>query len=76
MGLSKVLDETETETLSDSIKDKLDRHLNNVLAQAEDFKSKYNKVCVNSGNLYLVMFYLYSVVPHPHKYIALTGKCM
>ena len=70
MGLSKVLDETEIETLSDAIKDKLERHLNNVLAQAEDFKSKYDKVCVNSGNLYLVTFYRFSAVPHPQKYIA------
>ena len=68
MGLSKVLDETETETLSDAIKDKLERHLNNVLAQAEQFKSKYDKVCVNSGNLYLVTFYRYSAVP-THKNI-------
>ena len=56
MGLSKVLDETETETLSDAIKDKLGSYLNVLQTRADEFKSKYEKACVNSGKAFVKMF--------------------
>ena len=51
MGLSKVLDEAEIETLSDAIREKLESRLQGLQTQTDELKSKYEKVCVNSGNI-------------------------
>ena len=52
MGLSKILDETEIEALSDTIKEKLENRLQSLQTQTDELKAKYEKVCVNSGKFF------------------------
>ena len=47
--LSKVLDETEINTLSEIIQDKVERQLQVLHNRIDEFKAKYERVCVNSG---------------------------
>lgn len=59
--LSKVLDVSELESLSEDIKGKIESSFGNKEAEVDEFKAKYERLRVNSGKQYI-----FSVHPqHP-----------